>query len=106
MKVYQLNVVAGENDADGENFDEWFTSLRAARARRAELIAETKASNFENVKYGHDLKIVCFEVADMPLSKLVLALLNQRGWATAAGGVLVVPPVDIAALRRRLARRT
>lgn len=87
MKVYQLHIAPSDADGEGEDHDEWFSSLKAARARRAELIAEDP--QLEGHAYGVDFKIEVHEVRPLPRRELVLALLNRRGCFF--GGETVVP---------------
>lgn len=85
MNVYVLRIHPGENDSDGLNFDEWFCTLREAKARRKELLPDC------DWKYGEDLEIERFAVTSK-LSKhaLVVACLNRKFFA-AYGPVLAVP---------------
>ena len=78
MIVYRLKVEPAEYDSDGEDHDEWFGSLRAARERRRELVTEDPA--LEEHRTGQDFAISRVTVADMPRRKLVLALLNRTGY--------------------------
>lgn len=75
--VYVLRRSAGNND-------EWFSSLFAAKTRRREVIAEEDFDEFG------DLSIDKTRVVPFPRKKLILALLNGRGWAS--GFKEVVPP--------------
>lgn len=89
MKVYRLHIAAGEYDADGENFDEWFLSLEMAMRRRRVLIREAEHPDYENLKYPTDFKIERYEVRKAPLRELVLGLLNGHGWYASREVVVV-----------------
>lgn len=81
MNVYQLHVAPGEYDSDGEDFDEWFLSLREAKRRRAELIAG-EAESPENTRVSGDFAIERLTIAKMPRRALVVALLRRKGFVT------------------------
>ena len=84
--VYRLNVSPGEHDNDSRDYDEWFTSLRAAKARRAQLIAVTDVKDY---RYGRDFEIERVGVAKAPPMELILRLLRRMHWR--AGCEVVVP---------------
>lgn len=75
MRVYQLHIAPSECDAEGEDHDEWFSSLIAAQRRRADLIAEGP-----DLKYGEDFAIDAVDLAQLAPKTLALALLNRKGF--------------------------
>lgn len=78
MNLYQLQIAPGEYEAEGENHDEWFASLDAARERRRRLIAEDP--ELKDHRFGRDFEISRIAVADLPLRALLLKVLNRTGW--------------------------
>jgi hypothetical protein len=74
--VYQLECCRGEYDADGEDFDEWFRSLAAARKRRAALIRENPG--LKELKLSETYGINRVVLAHLPARELALAILNRR----------------------------
>jgi hypothetical protein len=76
--VYRLHIAPGENDSDGKDFDEWFSSLRKARARRAQLIAENPT--LVDHRLGADYAIDLVRVGKVATMTLILQLLNGRGY--------------------------
>ena len=79
MNLYQLGIAPGEDDPEGEDYSEWFSSLAKAKKRRDELIAENP--DLEGHRYGADFAITLYAVR-LPLTKsLLLKVLNRRGWA-------------------------
>lgn len=77
LVFYRLRIRPGEHDADGECFDEWFSSIEAARRRRLECIRDARA-NRSLIKYGSDFEIERVALAPMSPKRMVLAVLNQR----------------------------
>lgn len=75
MKLYLLHRAPDESAGEGEDWNEWFGSLREANARRAELIQQTDWSTH---RYGADFKIERVELAKLPKRQLLLAALNGR----------------------------
>lgn len=71
MKVYQLVLRPGEYDGEGEDHDEWFSSLALAKRRRAQLKREGL------LQHGDGAINRCVLV-DEPKKRLALALLNQE----------------------------
>lgn len=55
MVLYRLEIAPAESDGEGEDHDEWFGSLRAARRRRAELIRADPHLNGHRI--GSDFRI-------------------------------------------------
>ena len=90
MHVYRLHIKPLESDSEGEDHDEWFTSLRAAKKRRAELIRNNPTLNDHPT--GCDFDIDCYEVKKLPRTALILALLNRRDSAWSTRRVEVVRP--------------
>jgi hypothetical protein len=93
MKLYQLHVEPEDSAPEGESADEWFTSLTAAKRRRAALIrekrqlhAEHKAEYLEDFEFweGGELHGTDYQIdrviLDAPSRALVLRLLNGRGF--------------------------
>lgn len=79
MKVYRLNIQPDEAAGEGEDHDEYFASLDAARRRRAELIRANP--EMEGHRTESDFAIERVTLADLPPAKLVLAVLNRKGYA-------------------------
>jgi hypothetical protein len=75
--LYQLGISPSESDGEGEDHDEWFTSLAAARKRRATLIDEDP--ELRGHRYGEDFEITKVTTLDLPVGKMILEILN-RGW--------------------------
>lgn len=75
MRFYQLVVLPDVTDGEGEDHDEWFTSLAAAKTRRAELIQVGGCG-----KQGPELGIWEVDLAELPTRKLILNLLNRSGY--------------------------
>lgn len=75
MKLYQLNVQPQEHEGEGEDHDEWFTALGAAKKRRSQLIRSMPADSY---KFGADYSIDEVELVDLPTRALVLAILNRE----------------------------
>ena len=78
VKLYRLNIAPGEDECEGEDWDEWFTSLRDAKARRKELIDldPTMAGH----RYGRDFRIERVKLSNCSRQELVLRVLNRRGY--------------------------
>jgi|TARA_R100000656_G_scaffold104176_3_gene76362 hypothetical protein len=91
MKLYQLKVRRTEDQPEGANFDEWFTSLEKAKSRRKKLIKE-RADRTSNYLVGHDFEIYRVLVKEMSPRSLLLAALNGKAFATHSEQV--VAPYD------------
>ena len=78
MKLYKLDIAPGESNGEGEDHDEWFSSLDAAKKRRQELIDANPSMGGH--RYGEDYAISRVEFAELPPLKLLLAVLNRTGW--------------------------
>ena len=99
MNVYRLGIRPSEYDSDGEDFDEWFSSLAEVRQRRAELIRESKETHRQEAAECRewevpravrpDYEIEKIELVDLPTKELALALLNRRRYIAAR--TIVVP---------------
>ena len=74
---YRLEIAPSESDGEGEDHDEWFTSLEAARRRRAELIRADP--HLEGHRYGSDFCVSRVILRDLSPKALVLAVLNRAG---------------------------
>jgi len=77
LTLYRLNRAPSESEGEGEDWDEWFGSLREARRRRAELIREDP--HLEGHRYGEDFRIDRVVFRDLPRRALLLAVLNWNG---------------------------
>lgn len=77
MIFYRLNVIPEDFDPEGEDNDLWFTSLRAAKAKRAELIACAHEKDLVS-DAGYEIERV--EVSAFPKKELALRLLNRRAF--------------------------
>lgn len=75
--LYRLSVAPGEADGEGEDHDEWFTSLKLAKARRKELIDDDP--ELKDHRYGEDYQIDRCEFAPLPQRALLLRVLNRDG---------------------------
>lgn len=75
MKLYRLNILPQEHEGEGEDHDEWFTSLGAARKRRSQLIRNMPEDSY---KFGADYDIDEVELVDLPPRAMVLAVLNRE----------------------------
>lgn len=72
MKLYVLRRWPHEDAGEGEDWDEWFTSLRSARARRREL--------WDAARPG-ELRIERVIFSDLSKKALLVAVLNRTGYA-------------------------
>lgn len=97
MHVYRLQIMPGEADGEGEDHDEWFGSLRQARARRAHLIRENP--RLEDHRTQRDFRITKCYVRDLSHKALLLAALNRTAWLD--GSEEVVPTYVPHERRRR-----
>lgn len=88
MIVYRLEVAPSDSDGEGEDHDEWFSSLQAAKKRRGELIKQDP--DLEDHRYGEDFEIEKITLADDSRLKLILAILNRTSFYTSREQV--VPP--------------
>jgi hypothetical protein len=82
MKLYLLRIDPDESASEGERWDEWFSSLEAARRRRSEMIRKALAGE-KDMRCGADFQIEMCEIADLPKRALVLAALNGKGYVDA-----------------------
>lgn len=87
MIVYRLGRLPSEDAPEGEDWDEYFSSLAAAKVRRRELIREDPDLVGHPTK--RDFEIEATELANLPKKKLALALLNREHYV--AGRTVVVP---------------
>jgi hypothetical protein len=78
MKFYRLEIAPDESEGEGEDHDEWFSSLEGAKRRRSELIR--RDPHLDGHRYGSDFAIHCVVLKDLPKRALVLAVLNRRGY--------------------------
>lgn len=78
MHLYQLNIEPDlEGDVpEGKSLDEWFGSLKKAKARRRELIETSEPEP------GGDWAIERIEFTKLPRRRLALAILNGTGYVT------------------------
>lgn len=78
MQLYRLSIGPDESAGEGENLDEWFTSLRAAKKRRRALIDENPTG--DNTRYNTDFGIDLVDLAVKGLTRkhLAVMLLNGR----------------------------
>jgi hypothetical protein len=96
MILYRLRVQPSEFQGEGEDCDEWFTSLRAARRRRRELIRDNP--DLTDCRIASDYEVERVELADLPPRELALAILNRRGAFLSC--VEVVPAYEAPWFRR------
>lgn len=92
MHLYRLSIAPDINggDGEGEDHDEWFSSLRAARRRRSELIREWKDA-WPDHPYGEDFSVHKVTFQDLPKKALLLQVLHRVHYL-AASWEEVVPP--------------
>lgn len=76
MKLYQLHILDVGADVIYGDRDEFFPSLRAAMARRRELVAEHRGERID------DFEIERIEIPDLPRKRLALLLLNRVRYVT------------------------
>lgn len=76
--LYRLEVAPAESQSEAEDHDEWFTSFRAAKRKRAQYIREDP--HLEGHRYGEDFQITRIEFRDLPPKRLVLNIMNRRGY--------------------------
>lgn len=74
--LYCLNVYPGEGEPEGEVHDEWFTSLEAAKRRRAYHIAQDPTLG--DHPFDMDYAIYRVTLAALPRKRLALAILNRQ----------------------------
>jgi hypothetical protein len=91
MKLYRLNRYPHDDAGCGENWDEWFPSLRAAQKRRTQLIHQTRDDDHAFPMGAHYSVDRC-EFAQLPPRQLLLAVLNDAGFLKTA--VRVLPPFE------------
>ncbi len=77
MKLYKLDVAPDESAGEGEDWDEWFPSLDAAKDRRQELIDANPT--MDGHRYGKDYAVSRVTFTELPPLKLLLAVLNRVG---------------------------
>lgn len=75
MKLYRLRIDPGEHDGEGEDHDEWFSSLRDAKTRRAELIRQDLCLVDSRTKREYAIDRVWFP--PLPAKQLALTILNR-----------------------------
>ncbi len=79
MIFYRLNVEPAEWDAEGEDHDEWFTSLAAAVAQRKSYIKLDPT--LDRHPTGRDFRIEKVWFTDKLSEKqLILRVLNRRAY--------------------------
>lgn len=76
--LYRLGRAAPESEGEGEDWDLWFASLRAAKRWRAQLIQDNP--RLEGCRYDRDYEIERVRLALLPAGRLALAILNRRGY--------------------------
>ena len=81
MRIYRLGIEPGEANSEGEDHDEYFSSLDAAGRRRAELIREDP--DLDGHRYGEDFEIERIDLADLAPRAMLLAILNRKGYIAA-----------------------
>ena len=75
MKLYRINITPNQHSGEGENHNEWFGSLAAAKTRRRELIKDPDYT-FCGCNYSLDR----VEIPHLPKKKLLLRALNSKGF--------------------------
>jgi hypothetical protein len=80
MHFYRLGIQPSEADGEGEDHAEWFGSLREAKQRRTELLQAFSDGDWSGHRTGEDFEIERIELVQLPLKRLILAILNRRGF--------------------------
>ena len=76
--LYRLCVTPAEGDGEGEDQDEWFSSLRAAKRRRRQLIE--RRDDGADWLVDEDLAIDRVQFVPLPPKQLLLRALNRCGF--------------------------
>lgn len=84
--LYRLHIVREENQAEGEDLDEWFPTLEAALAQRTEL------AGMERENLWEDLDVHEVVIANLTRTQLLLAVLNRRGFVESSREVCPALP--------------
>ena len=75
MKLYRLNITPSDTSGEGEDHDEWFGSLVAAKHQRRYYI-----NNDPDISYcGQNYSIDVVEIPNKPKKQLLLLALNYKG---------------------------
>lgn len=101
MKLYRLRIAPDGTDGEGEDHDEWFSSLEAAKSRRRNLIRDNPG--LLDHRYGRDFMIEEIVLLKLPPRQLALAILNRRNYV-ARRNTVVPDYVPGPELRKRLIR--
>jgi hypothetical protein len=72
MIMYRINIIPCDTDGEGENWDEWYSSLAKAKKRRAEL-----RRNPDYSYCGENYRVDRVTLPNLPKKKLVLKALNK-----------------------------
>lgn len=75
MQLYRLNITPSEDTGEGEDWDEWFGALIAAKKQRKHYIKEDSDFSF----CGENYSIDAVEIPNLPKKKLLLYTLNRKG---------------------------
>jgi len=93
MNFYRLNRIPTEDASEAEDWNEYFTSLAAARARRAELLQEWAKWGHQNGhRTGEDFSIDKVTIKKQSVKAMILARLNHDLFDSCEE---VVPPVKL-----------
>jgi hypothetical protein len=87
VKVYRLGVCAGPDDGEGEDNDEWFSSLEKAKRRRRELIAQDPYLDGGH-RTGQDYGIHRVWLVELPPRELLIRCLTGRAYVSRAEEVV------------------
>ncbi len=81
MNFYRLNVAPDEYDSDDKDCNEWFSSLDAAKKRRADFIATHPTRDGQ--RDDSDFSIDHVTLTTLGPKALLLAVLNRAGFISA-----------------------
>ena len=76
MKLYRLNIMPRDTAGEGEVWDEWFSSLAAAKEKRKWYIANDRDVSYCDENYSIDRVAV---PVNLKGKSLLLAALNSLG---------------------------
>ena len=96
--LYRLDISPDESAGEGEDWDEWFTSLSEAKTRRRGLIAANPT--LSGLRHSQSYAIHRIVLAPLPKKALVLAVLRRLGYSSSSEFVVddysarPVPPIE------------
>jgi hypothetical protein len=87
MYLYVVRITPDDGSGEGENWDEWFSSLSAAKKRRQEILRAAK-DNSEYSCIDPDESIEKITFVSCPKKKLLLKVLNQTGFVAKSESII------------------